>query len=471
MRSSLLTLPVLASFAVMATVCGCSTSDNDGEVRISGTATDTENTIVASSIVGTVSRTDGKAAVNVIVRMARMTQESDGIAMPEFVELQTDSAGSFSVDSVLADSFQLAVIDTVANEIYFQPKATVKDSTFEPIQLTKASIVSSKLLYQEASEPEVAVGSHFRAFVPGTPFSRSVFAGDSFSLLIPPGKVRLAFCPGDPQIVAKLSERGIADSLIFREWQMPKGSVKEGESVEVGPFLWSVSPNVAIDTLIKERENRGRISGKVNCKNGKPCQGVEVQLVTDLYGFNFTEGDSLVFKPETVTDSSGRWYLPIPAEWPCDSFRVEFRRLDSNLVVEAGVSKYVSVKDVKNNKDTLNVGTVTLHRPSKLISSVRVVLDSLVEGASDNCMVNSVVLGIKGTTHFVRDITCNLITMSDVPDGDQDLILYTGDPKVVSTLRNMETPMSEFVSQVDVNLPEGWHLDQQGMTYAPPAIK
>ena len=144
MRSSLLTLPVLASFAVMATVCGCSTSDNDGEVRISGTATDTENTIVASSIVGTVSRTDGKAAVNVIVRMARMTQESDGIAMPEFVELQTDSAGSFSVDSVLADSFQLAVIDTVANEIYFQPKATVKDSTFEPIQLTKATIVSSK---------------------------------------------------------------------------------------------------------------------------------------------------------------------------------------------------------------------------------------------------------------------------------------------------------------------------------------
>lgn len=472
MRSSLLALPILASAVIMATAFGCSSPDSNDGVHITGTATDTENTIVAStSIVGSVKRSDGKAATNVIVRMAKMSQETAERAIPTYVEIETDSVGEFSVDSLVADSFQIAVIDTVANEIYFQPKATVKDSTFEPIKLAKASVVNSKLLYQESSEPEVAVGSHFLAFVPGTPISRSVFAGDSFSMLIPAGKVKLAFCPGDPQIVAKLSERGIADSLIFRDWQMPKVSVKEGESVDVGPFLWSISPNIPVDTLIKERENSGRISGKVNCKNGKACAGVEVQLVTDLYGFNFTEGDSLVFKAETQTDSAGRWYLPIPPEFPYDSFRVEYRRLDSSLVSEVGVSKYISVKEIKNKKDTVNVGTVTLHRPSKLNSSVRVVLDSLVEGASDNCMVNSVVLGIKGTTHFVRDITCNLITMSDLPGGDQDLVLYTGDPKVVSTLRNMETPMSEFVSQVDINLPEGWYLDQQGMTYTPPAIK
>ncbi|MBQ3715825.1 MAG: carboxypeptidase regulatory-like domain-containing protein [Fibrobacter sp.] len=472
MRSSLLALPILASAVIMATVFGCSSPDSNDGVHITGTATDTENTVVAStSFVGSVKRSDGKAATNVVVRMAKMSQETAERAIPTYVEIETDSVGEFSVDSLVADSFQIAVIDTVVNEIYFQPKATVKDSTFEPIKLAKASVVNSKLLYQESSEPEVAVGSHFLAFVPGTPISRSVFAGDSFSMLIPAGKVKLAFCPGDPQIVAKLSERGIADSLIFRDWQMPKVSVKEGESVDVGPFLWSISPNIPVDTLIKERENSGRISGKVNCKNGKACAGVEVQLVTDLYGFNFTEGDSLVFKAETQTDSAGRWYLPIPPEFPYDSFRVEYRRLDSSLVSEVGVSKYISVKEIKNKKDTVNVGTVTLHRPSKLNSSVRVVLDSLVEGASDNCMVNSVVLGIKGTTHFVRDITCNLITMSDLPGGDQDLVLYTGDPKVVSTLRNMETPMSEFVSQVDINLPEGWYLDQQGMTYTPPAIK
>lgn len=482
MRSSFFVLPVLASFAFLATVCGCTSSDNDGCVRISGTATDTENTVAsASPIVGSVTRTDGKAAANVTVRMARVSKESARIALPTYVELQTDSAGAFSVvDSVLTDSFQIAIIDTVSNEIYFQSKVVVKDSTLEPIKLTKASIVNSKLLYQESSEPEVAVGSHFLAFVPGTLISRSVFAGDSFSMLIPSGKVKLAFCPGDPQIVAKLSERGIADSLIFRDWQMSKGSVKEGESVDVGPFLWSVSSNVPVDTLIRERENSGRISGQVNCKNGKPCQGVEVQLVTDLYGFKFTEGDFLVFKSETVTDGDGRWFLPIPQDVPYDSFRVEYRYLVDNQVSEAGVSKYVNVNDIKNKKDTLDVGSVTLHRPSKMVSSVRVVPDSVSEDAPNDCMgvVNSVVLGIKGTTHFVRDVTCNLmtmsnnlITMSDLPYGEQDLILYTGDPKVVSTLRDMGTPISQFVSQVDINLPEGVTLNQQGMTYTPPVIK
>ena len=290
MRSSLLALPILASAVIMATVFGCSSPDSNDGVHITGTATDTENTVVAStSFVGSVKRSDGKAATNVVVRMAKMSQETAERAIPTYVEIETDSVGEFSVDSLVADSFQIAVIDTVVNEIYFQPKATVKDSTFEPIKLAKASVVNSKLLYQESSEPEVAVGSHFLAFVPGTPISRSVFAGDSFSMLIPAGKVKLAFCPGDPQIVAKLSERGIADSLIFRDWQMPKVSVKEGESVDVGPFLWSISPNIPVDTLIKERENSGRISGKVNCKNGKACAGVEVQLVTDLYGFNRSE--------------------------------------------------------------------------------------------------------------------------------------------------------------------------------------
>jgi hypothetical protein len=483
MRSSFLFLSVLASVVSLTAVVGCSTPDDDnGGVRISGTATDTENTIAsAAPIVGSVTRTDGKAAVNVTVRMARVSKESAGIAVPTYVELQTDSAGAFSVvDSVLADSFQIAIIDTVSNEIYFQSKVVVKDSTLEPIKLTKASIVNSKLLYQELSEPEVAVGSHFLAFVPGTLISRSVFAGDSFSMLIPSGKVKLAFCPGDPQIVAKLSERGIADSLIFRDWTMAKGSVKEGESIGLGPFLWSVSPNVPVDTLIRERENSGRISGMVKCKNGKPCQGVEVQLVTDLYGFNFTEGDLLVFKSETVTDGDGRWFLPIPQEVPYDSFRVEFRYLVDNQVSEAGVSKYVNVKDIKSKKDTLDVGTVTLHRPSKMVGSVRVVPDSVNEDSPNDCMgvVNSVVLGIKGTTHFVRDVTCNLMTMSnnlimmsDLPYGEQDLILYTGDPKVVSTLLDMGTPISQFVSQVDVNLPEGVTLNQQGMTYTPPVIK
>lgn len=467
MRSSFLTLPSLALTALLALI-GCSSAGDEG--RISGTATDTENTI--ASVKGVVTRTDGKISANATIRMARVSSESASLAVPSFVEIQTDSVGEFYIDSVLADSFQIAVIDTTAGEVYYLPNVTAKSSKLEAIKLAKAATINSKLLYQEASDPEVSVGSHFTAFLPGTPFARSVFAGDTFSLLIPAGKVSLAFCPGDPQIVSKLSEHGVADSLIYRSWKMEKGSVKEGDTLNIGPFIWSTSPNVAIDSIIKEREATGRISGTVKCKStGKACAGVEVQMVTDLYGFNFKDSDSLMFKSETVTDSLGRWFLHIPSEVPYDSFRVEFRRIANNAVVETGVSQYVSAKSVKSKKDTLKLETVTLHNPSKLVSSVRVVLDSLSEQASDDCMVNSVVIGIKGTTHFVRDVTCNLITMSDLPYGDQELVLYTGDPKVVSTLQNMETPINKYMTSVDVNLPEGWVLDRQGMTYNPPVLK
>lgn len=466
MRSSFLTLPSLALTGLL-TFVGCSTTDDAN--RISGTATDTENTI--ASVKGVVTRTDGKVSANASIRMARISSESASLAVPAFVEIQTDSVGEFSIDSVLADSFQLAVIDTVAGEVYYLPKVAAGSSKLEAIKLAKAATINSKLLYQETAEPEVAVGSHFTAFLPGTPFSRSVFAGDSFSLLVPAGKVSLAFCPGDPQIISKLSEYGVADSLIYRSWQMEKGSVKEGDTLSVGPFIWSISPNVAVDSIIKEREATGRISGVVKCKNGKPCSGVEVQMVTDLYGFNFKDGDSLVFKPETVTDSLGRWFLRVPAEVPYDSFRVEFRHLVDNAVAEVGLSKYVPAKNVKGLKDTLALDAVTLHKPSKMVSSVRVVLDSMNAQVSSDCMVNSVVIGIKGTTHFVRDVTCNLITMSDLPYDDQKLVLYTGDPKVISTLQNMEAPMEKYVTEIDVNLPEGWTLDQQGMTYNPPVLK
>lgn len=466
MRSSFLTLPILTLAALLAAV-GCTSSSSEDNL-ISGTATDTENTI--ASLKGVVTRTDGKISANASIRMARISMDEAALAAPSYVEIVTDSAGEFSLDSVLTDTFQLAVIDTVAGEIYYLPKVAAGSSKLDSIKLTKAATINSKLLYQETSEPEVAVGSHFTVFLPGTPFGRSVFAGDSFSLLVPAGKVSLAFCPGDPQIISKLSESGVSDSLIFRSWRLDKGSVKAGDTLDVGPFIWSTSPTVAVDSIIKEREATGRISGVVMCKNGKPCEGVEVQMVTDLYGFNFKEGDSLIFKPETVTDSLGRWFLRLPAEVPYDSFRVEYRRLVDYAVAETGVSQYVSAKSVKDRKDTLKLDTVTLHKPSKMVSSVRVVLDSTNTGLSDNCMMNSVVLGIKGTTHFVRDVTCNLITMADLPDGDQDLVLYTGDPKVVSILQDMETLMDN-VSQVDVNLPEGRYLDRQGMTYNPPVLK
>lgn len=454
LKSSLLVLLAIASCLV-----GCNPN-------VAGTVTDTGNTIA-----GVVYHEDGSVASDAVVRMARM-KIVDGVGMPEQLEVMTDSKGKYSFDSVLADTFQLAVIDASVAEIFYLPRTTSKSKDLGNIKLAKAAVFKSSMTYEDVAEPAVQVGSHFVVYVAGTPFHESVFAGDSFSVLIPEGDWWMEFFPGDPQIVAKLQESGVADSLIYRRWNMD-GTIEGGDTLDVGPFIWSTTTE--IDSLIKESEaaakDVARLSGTVACKNGKPCEGVEVSLITDLFGFEFTEGDSLEFKTLTKTDSLGRWWLPLPKSVPEDSFRVEFRKVQDDIVFLAGTSRYVQKKEIAKLKDTLDIGADTLSKPSTLISGVSLVVDRDDTTQSSNCMVNSVVVGIKGTSHFVRDVTCNLLTLADLPKGNQEIVLYSGDPKVMSVLQKSDAPRWVYVTLTPVSLPEDGTQQQQWMTYSPPSLK
>lgn len=454
LKSSLLVLLAIASCLV-----GCNPN-------VAGTVTDTGNTIA-----GVVYHEDGSVASDAVVRMARM-KIVDGVGMPEQLEVMTDSKGKYSFDSVLADTFQLAVIDASVAEIFYLPRTTSKSKDLGNIKLAKAAVFKSSMTYEDVAEPAVQVGSHFVVYVAGTPFHESVFAGDSFSVLIPEGDWWMEFFPGDPQIVAKLQESGVADSLIYRRWNMD-GTIKGGDTLDVGPFIWSTTTE--IDSLIKESEaaakDVARLSGTVACKNGKPCEGVEVSLITDLFGFEFTEGDSLEFKTLTKTDSLGRWWLPLPKSVSEDSFRVEFRKVQDDIVFLAGTSRYVQKKEIAKLKDTLDIGADTLSKPSTLISGVSLVVDRDDTTQSSNCMVNSVVVGIKGTSHFVRDVTCNLLTLADLPKGNQEIVLYSGDPKVMSVLQKSDAPRWVYVTLTPVSLPEDGTQQQQWMTYSPPSLK
>lgn len=469
MSRSLFALPFL--FSVLAVSFFASCDHSDGSNGFAGTATDTENTIAAVS--GAVMRTDGEASAFAKVRMARVAKKADSVSLPEYLEVYTDTAGSFSFDSVLSDTFQLAVIDSGVNEIYYLPRATQESKDLEKIKLSKAAVFSSKLYYEEVGDSSVAVGSHFTVFMPGTPFSQSVFAGDSFSMLIPEGTWWFTFCPFDPEIIAKLTDAGINDTLVFRSWSMDSSFIDAGDTLDVGPFLWSVDSTKSIDSLMKidslEKEDLSRISGKVLCKSKKVCKNVEVQVVTDLFGFGLVDADSLEFKVETVTDSTGRWYLPVPSAVPFDSFRVEYRRLSNDSVIEVGLSKYVKAEKLKDLKDTFDFGETQLRSPSKIRSSVRVVVQDTIE--LDNSVMNSVVMGIMGTTHFVRELPWKEIFMSDLPDDEQELVLYTGDKKVIASFKELETSIDKFVTRVNINLPEGKTLEQQGMTYNPSGYK
>ena len=464
--------------AVCAGMLACS-GDND----VAGTVTDTGNTIALS---GVVTRTDGSRAVAAMVRIAREPVVGDSLTEPEFIETVTNSEGLFSFDSVLADTFQLAVVDAEYKEISYKPRATkVAAGVLDSIKLEKAAVFSSVLYYEDVTEPSVAVGDHFKVYMPGTPFSQSVFAGDSFSMLIPAGEWWFGFCPGDPQIVARLTDSGVADSLIYRTWSMD-GKVKSGETMTKGPFIWS--PKVPVDSLIKLEEKEAKkpyLSGVVYCKIDSACSNVQVQMITDLYGFDFVDGDSTGFVAQTETDESGRWFLPVPESVPYDSLRMEYRLLDKDgKVALAGVSRYVLASELNKLKDTLLVDTTTLIKPSALVSGVMLAVNAPVEAdsaqseegvsESNSCKVNSVnsvVVGLKGTSHFVRDVTCNMLKINNLPTGGHDLVLYSGDPKVVKTLREAKLALDSFVTITHVQLPKGDTLDQQWMTFEPPILK
>ena len=452
----------------MAIACGALLLACTGGKDVGGTATDTENMMTAS-VTGLVKRSDGTRADSVVVRMSRVYSKNESIGIPEFVEVRTDTAGVFAFDSAIADTFQIAVIDENAEEISYLPRvAAASTKGLENIKLEKAAVFSSVLYYDRESEPAVEVGSHFLVYMPGMPFVQNVFAKDSFSMLIPAGSWWFGFCPGDPQMVAKLQDSGIADSLIYRVWSMGSTEVDAGDTLDVGPFFWSTEFDV--DTLMKEKDgdakNLSRISGRVNCDSVIACAGIEVMAITDIYGFEFV-GDSSVFEAQTVTDSDGRWWLPVPAEVPYDSFRVEFRAENGDTVM-MGLSRYVKASEVDGLKDTLDVGSVDLTASSGLVSTI-----ALVIGPSDSTqplMVNSVVVGAKGTAHFVRTVTYNSLKINEMPSGEQELLLYSGDTKVISTLQAAETPIEEYVVSTFVNLPTGDDLEWQGMTYTPPTL-
>lgn len=451
-------LACLASFAVA--LIGCSNE------KVAGTVTDTGNTVAVS---GVVLRVDGSPASEAMVRMARMAVYDSVLHIPEQIEVVTDSNGVYAFDSALSDTFQLAVIDTSAIEVFYLPRTTLKAKAYDSIQLAKAAVVSSVLYFEEVEDSAVSVGGHFMTCLSGTPFCNDVFAADSFSMLVPEGEWSMEIFPGDSMMVARMQSLGFADSLIYRTLDL--GKIKSGDSVNSGPIVWSTTSEA--DSLIKESEkeakNVARLSGTVLCKNGNPCADVEVMTIKDIYGFNFTEGDSMLFVAQTTTDSLGRWWLPLPDSLPGDSFRIEFRKLQDDLVTQVGVSRYLTAKEIKNLKDTLNVGELKLTRPATLVSGVSLVIDRDDTTQSSNCMVNSVVVGIKGTSHFVRDVTCNMLMLSDLPMGEQQVVLYSGDPKVMSTLRKSDIALHYYVTLTPVTLPEGAVQQQQWMTYTPPS--
>ena len=476
MRLALSLAALLSAFGFWA--CG-------GNDSVAGTATQTENTMASlDTLKGVVYHKDGTRAKGAVVRMVLSTKDAR-VGTPEFRETETDAQGLFFFDDMKADSFQLAVVDSATDEILYLPQASAEDDS---LVLEKAAKVKGFLTYGDSALTSVSVGSHFNVYVSGLPFFESVFAPGGFELLVPEGSWTIGFCPGDPFVIEKLQQAGVPDSVIFRSWDMSK-SLKAGESLSLDTLMWGVSKRPASaepassdsaepkssedkkDTTETPVTPKAWISGQVDCSNLETCDSVEVMVITDLFGFEFASGRTLEYEVQAQTDTQGRWWLPAPEEVPYDSFRVEYRQRSGETVTNVGLSRYVKKSELEGLKDTLSIGTATMDKYSWIEVGVRLVVNQQDGQQSENCFMNSVVLGIEGTSHFVRTMTCNMFVLTYLPSGMQKLLLYSGDAMVVSALQEAGSPQYSYVSTFDQNLTANSGISNLWLTYTPPTVK
>ena len=209
----------------------------------------------------------------------------------------------------------------------------------------------------------------------------------------------------------------------------------------------------------------------MDCSNLETCDSVEVMVITDLFGFEFASGRTLEYEVQAQTDTQGRWWLPAPEEVPYDSFRVEYRQRSGETVTNVGLSRYVKKSELEGLKDTLSIGTATMDKYSWIEVGVRLVVNQQDGQQSENCFMNSVVLGIEGTSHFVRTMTCNMFVLTYLPSGMQKLLLYSGDAMVVSALQEAGSPQYSYVSTFDQNLTANSGISNLWLTYTPPTVK
>ena len=118
--------------------------------------------------------------------------------------------------------------------------------------------------------------------------------------------------------------------------------------------------------------------------------------------------------------------------------------------------------------DTLSIGKTSLDKYSWISVGVRLVVDQEDNQQTENCLMNSVVLGIEGTSHFVRTVTCDKYYLTYLPSGTQRLLMYSGDPVVVSALQEAGVPQAAYVSSSDQNLTSGNGIKELWLTYTPP---
>lgn len=423
--------------------------------KVSGTATDTENMVA-----GLVLTSKQKAAVNASVQM--LSREAAYGKNLVLAETKTDSSGSFEFLEFPVDSFDLEI--KIHNdsgsvlEIGSVRDLSISDTSFLKIALEKPAVLKGAFDYQE-NISNMTIGSVFRLAVERSSVQMHIFAGDSFQISVLPGDINFAFFPSEEQVVLRLQEEGFEDSLVYQEYS---AFVESGDTLDLANVMWQIG-----EKKESSWEVGSVLSGKVKDSTGAPIAGAMVRVITDIYGLSFALAGAPVETDYVYTDSNGVWVLPFPSKMEEDSIRIE-TELSNGYIAE---SPFISLADLeKHEGDTLHVPSLMPQEPSSINLNIRLVVNMEDSTQVDNCYMNSVIVGLVGTSKFKQIITCAPMDLPGLPSGEHNFIFYTSDIGVLKVLQEREESRDSYMRFMGVTLTPGAVLNRQGITYTPPTL-
>lgn len=419
---------------------------------VSGTATDTENTVA-----GVVSTSSGALASGASVYMvANRVSYSDSLV---YYSTTADDSGKFQFDSTVADTFNLDIRYEAEGdtEVALYAGLTAKTADEVSMELSKPAYLSGFFDFYE-NLPYITIGSGFKFNVLGSAVSTNVLAGDSFVVAVAAGSVKFAFAPSDDFIIESLKASGVPDSLIY---QGATVEVASGDTLSLGSFYWSLKM-AQIEGYVWPEDYV--LTGYVVDSAGKAVSGANVRLITDIYGLDWAMGgNSTLYEEYAYSDSLGYYELPFPSYIPSDSFRVE---AETNSMI--GVSNYLKVKNLEEATSNLAFDSIWIDEPSAVSGNVNLVINVDDSTQTSDCLMNGIVVGIVGTGAYQKVVTCDSFELANIPAGDQILVYYTSDQTVLSVLEYYD--VEDYMTFVTVGLAAGDTLVPQGITYTPPSL-
>lgn len=430
-------------------------SSCSSESRVAGTATDTENTLAGVVLTSDQSVAAG-ASVHILSRKVGYGESS------VLFETKADSAGRFAFEEMPEDSFDLEIhlLDDSGEmlEVGVVRDLSIQDTSFLKVSLTKPGVLVGHFNYEE-NIPEITIGSAFRFSVERSGIQAHIFAGDSFMIPIIPGNINFAFYPSDDQVVLRLQSDGFGDSLVYQEFSV---FVESGDTLDLGDVKWVIEEKTE-----SPWKKNSYLAGYVRDSVGNPISGAVVRLISDIYGLSFALSGKSSVADFVYTDKDGFWIMPFPAKMERDSIRIE-TELNNGHIAE---SSFISASDLKENEgDTLWIENLEPREPSSINLNVRLVVNLEDTTQVDNCYMNSVVVGLVGTSKFKRIVTCAPMDLPGLPSGVHSFVFYTSDMTVLNVLQERGEPMDSYMRFMDVNLTPGAVLDRQWITYTPPTL-